>query len=140
MATKGKGRTKRKSARQRRFSHELKLRAVKLYVEEGHPAAAVARELGIGRSTLTAWAKRYREGGEGALAPQAPGGGRQQVDPAAKAAAIERKRRHPREGSRRISQVLRRVFFLRIGPETVRKALHEEELIEPAKPRAKRNP
>ena len=56
----------------RRFSPDLKLRAVKLYVEEGYPAATVAEELGVGHSTLTAWAKRYREAGEGGLAPRVP--------------------------------------------------------------------
>ena len=140
MARKRKQGTKPGSSRQRRFSHEVKLRAVKLFVEEGYTAAAVVEELGVGHSTLTAWAKRYREEGEGGLAPRAPGGGHAQVDPAAKAKAIELKRRHPEHGSRRISQILRRVFFLKAGPETVRKTLREEGLIEAPKRKPRRNP
>jgi transposase-like protein len=75
------------------FPFELKLRAVKLYLEEGHPRGVIAGELGVGKSTLTAWAKQYREEGEAGLGPRAPRKGRAQVSEAAKAKALELKRR-----------------------------------------------
>ena len=98
MSRKRKRGTKSGRSRQRRFSQELKLRAVKLFVEEGYTAAAVVEELGVGRSTLTAWAKRYREEGEGGLAPRAAGPGADQPWEWATEVEIDPLRRAPRCG------------------------------------------
>jgi len=131
---KGNGAGKRK-----RHALDVKRRAVKLYVEDGFPAEVVAEELGVGHSTLSAWAKRYREQGEAALQP-AGHPGRAQVSEAAKRKAVELKRQNPAFGAKRISQLLRRLFFLKAGPETVRRTLKEEPRIAPPPPRPKRNP
>jgi transposase len=48
-----------KTASAARYSEEFRREAVRL-VESGQPANAVARELGIGRSTLGAWVRRFR--------------------------------------------------------------------------------
>jgi len=122
------------------YRSELKLRAVKLYLEEGYSRELIAKELGIGKSTLTAWVKQYRERGEDALRSQPPRKGTAKVSVAAKAKAVELKRKNPEYGSRRISDLLRRVFFLKAGPETVRRTLKEEDLIEPAKRKPRKNP
>ena len=74
----------RKPDRQVRYAQEFKLQAVKLYVEEGYTAPVVAEELGIGLSTLTAWARLYRERGEEGLRPRPPGKGMAKVSAAAK--------------------------------------------------------
>jgi len=124
----------------KRHALEVKRRAVKLYVEDGYPSGVVAEELGVGQSTLNAWAKKYRERGEGAFAPSAPRRGRPQVSAAAKQKAIDLKRQNPEFGIRRISHLLRRFFFLKAGPETVRQAIKDEPRIPPAPPRPKRNP
>ena len=131
---KGSGAGKRK-----RHALDVKRRAVKLYVEDGFPAEVVAEELGVGHSTLSTWAKRYREQGEAALQP-AGHPGRPQVSEAAKRKAVELKRQNPAFGAKRISQLLRRLFFLKAGPETVRRTLKEEPRIAPTPPRPKRNP
>jgi transposase-like protein len=39
--------------------------AVRLYKEEGLPADMVAQEIGLTRSCIFEWVKRYREYGEG---------------------------------------------------------------------------
>ena len=52
---KAKGRkqgTHAKGVRQKRYSHEFKLKAVKLFLEEGYPAPLIAQELSVGRSTI----------------------------------------------------------------------------------------
>lgn len=123
-----------------RHPYDLKRRAVKLYLEEGCPAELVAQELGVGHSTLNAWAKRYRERGEAGLQPATGRRGRFQVSAAAKQKAVELKKQNPAFGTKRISQLLRRMFFLKAGPETVRQTLQEENLIERASPKPKRNP
>lgn len=44
-----------------RYSAADKLKAVKLYFEEGYQAKDIARELGIGKSSLGKWSQEYRE-------------------------------------------------------------------------------
>ncbi len=63
----------RKSRRKSRPIHpfEVRLKAVKLYLEGGHPAEAVARELGLGKGTIFTWVRGYRERGEEGLKPKA---------------------------------------------------------------------
>jgi transposase-like protein len=46
---------------------ELRRRAVQLCLEEGFPVPRVAREMGVGRSTLTSWIRLYRDQGEAGL-------------------------------------------------------------------------
>ena len=50
-----------------RYSAADKLKAVKLYLEEGYQLKAIARELGIGKSSLGKWIREYREKGSGAF-------------------------------------------------------------------------
>ena len=52
----------RRAVRPHAYSHpcELRRRAVQLCLEEGFPVTQVARELGVGLSTLGAWVRRYR--------------------------------------------------------------------------------
>ena len=119
---------------------ELKLRAVKLYLEEGYSRDLVAEELGIGKSTLTAWARQYRERGENGLGPSPPRQGAAKVSAAAKAKAVDLKRANPQYGSRRIAHLLRRMFFLKASPETVRRTLQAEDLVKRSKAKPKRNP
>ena len=128
------------SSTQRRYSLEEKLRAVRLYLEEGYSAEVVAQELGMGTSSVTTWAGRYQKHGEAGLGPAGPRRGRAQVSAAAKAKAIELKRRHPEYGSRRISQLLRRVFLLKAGPETVRQTLSQQNLVQRPKRKRRKNP
>ena len=46
-----------------RYSAADKLKAVKLYFEEGYQAKDIARELGIGKSSLGKWIREYRRPG-----------------------------------------------------------------------------
>ena len=50
-----------------RYSAADKLKAVKLYFEDGYQAKDIARELGIGKSSLGKWIREYREKGSGAF-------------------------------------------------------------------------
>ena len=62
-------RAARRAVRPHAYSHpfELRRKAVQLCLEEGFPVAQVARELGVGFSTLGAWVRRYRAQGEAGL-------------------------------------------------------------------------
>jgi len=91
MSEKKKG----KAVRNGPVPFELRLRAVKLYLEEGYTRQMVSEELGIGQSTLTTWAQRYRKLGEAGLEPRPPVAGKPKVEAAVKAKAVELKRREP---------------------------------------------
>lgn len=54
---------------------------------------------------------------------------------------VELKKKNPHFGVRRISDVLKRMFWIPASPGTVHKTLQEEQLIDPTKKkRAKKNP
>ncbi len=125
----------------KRYGYEFRLRAVKLRLEEGIPVALLCKELGVAEKTLWEWLKRYRESGEGGLRDKVVvPGDRQKLPLPVRDRIIEIKKREPLFGVKRISHLLRRVFFLRACPETVRRTLQEESLMNPSRKRSTRNP
>lgn len=122
----------------------LRRKAVRLHLEEGIPVSLLSQELRVGRCTLLAWAKRYREEGEEGLKPRPRGftgrRGRSAVAPAVKEKIVDLRRNNPGFGVRRIAQSLKRVFMLPASPETVRRTLKAAELIPPRRTKPRRNP
>ena len=128
----------RTGSRRHRFTYDEKLRAVKLYVEEGFGGGLVCKETGISLSSLSKWTRSYRERGEIGLQKEAtPRPGRRLPVPV-KEKIVELKRGNPFFGVKRIADGLRRWFFLEASPETVRKTLHEEGLMD-GRVKARRN-
>src|SRR5512147_1592542 len=142
-----KKRTHRKAKRRGGQSHahpypfEVRRKAVQLCLEEGFPVEQVARELGVGVSSIALWLRAYRAQGEaglqGKLTQRPP---RPQVAPAVKQKVVALKRRHPDFGIQRISQFLRRVLWLPVSRETVRRTLHAHQLLKKPRPKPRRNP
>jgi len=127
------------------YPFEVRRKAVQLCLEESFPLQRVAREMGVGLSTLSKWARLYREQGEAGLQPQPRRRGSQRprpggVAPAVKTKVVKLKHRHPDLGIQKISHFLRRVFFLPVSRETVRRTLHEQQLLPKRKPKPQRNP
>ena len=106
---------------------EVRRQAVPLYLEEGFSPELIARQMGVGRSTLSKWVRLYRDQGEAGLKSQEAGPSRQwpKVAAAVKAEVVELKRGHPDLSIKKISQLLRHVWFLPVSRETVRRTLHE---------------
>lgn len=123
----------------RRYTPEEKLKAVRLYREEGFSMALISQELGVSKSSVEHWLKAYQLGGEAGL--QSKKGGRRKTRLPAPITdkIIELKKENPTFGIKRISQVLRRCFFLPASPETVRQRLHDAELMTEGSPRKQRN-
>ena len=121
---------------------EVRRKAVQLYLEEGFAPELIAREMGVGKSTLSKWVRLYRDHGEAGLKSQKAGRSRQRPEVAAavKTKVVELKRRHPDLGIQKISQFLRRVLFLPVSRETVRRTLHEQQLLKKPKPKPQRHP
>lgn len=55
------------SGKQRKYSFEEKLKAVKRHIEDGIGCTTVAKELGCDKERILVWSKKFREGGEEAL-------------------------------------------------------------------------
>ena len=117
---------------------EDRLRAVKLHLEEGFTQQLVAEEMGISSAAVYKWVARYRMQGEEALKSRHGAQPRARLAQPIRDKIIELKKAEPTRGIKRISQLLRRVFFLPASTETVRRTLHEQGLIEPP-PKPRRN-
>jgi transposase InsO family protein len=121
-------REKHHSTKGKRYSFKNKLRAVKLHLEEGFPVGIISRESGISAHTLYTWVQAYRTSGEAGLEPAVRSGHRRKLPAGVYQRIVALKRKRPWWGVRRISQLLRRWFLLRVSPETVRRTLREEGL------------
>jgi transposase InsO family protein len=120
----------------RRYGFELKLRCVKLRLEEGLPVSLLSKEAGVSKDVVYRWVKAYQERGEEGLRNQVKSsGGRRRLPGPVREKIVEIKKREPFFGVQRISHLLKRVFFLSASPETVRRTLQEESLIVPSRKR-----
>jgi transposase-like protein len=54
----------------RRYAYELKLRWVKLRLEEGLPVSLLSKELGVSKDVVYRWVRAYQERGEAGLQNQ----------------------------------------------------------------------
>jgi len=117
----------------KRYGFELKLRCVKLRLEEGLPVSLISKEAGVSKDVVYRWVKAYRERGEAGLRNRiVSSGSRRKLPGPVREKIIEIKKREPFFGVQRISHLLKRVFFLSASPETVRQTLKEESLIVPS--------
>ena len=121
------------------FPFEHKLRAVKFYLEEQYPAVAICQEMGMSQQTLLVWVRDYRESGEEGLKPRYGRHRRSGIHGSVKDKIIDIKKQSPSFGVKRISQILRRIFFLKASPETVRKTLHDVSLMDKPKKKRQKN-
>lgn len=128
--------------RGKRYSKTFKLRAVKLYEEEGYSVKLISAEMGCGANTLRRWIELYHKYGEGGLDPLRPRRGQyRRRDESADELIVDLKRKHPESGSRRISDMLKRVFLVKKSPATVQRRLKEAGLAgKPARKKPKKNP
>src|SRR5512136_2153362 len=118
----------------RRYGFEIKLRCVKLHLEEGLPLSLLSKEVGASTDGIRRWVKAYQERGEAGLQNRVRSLGRWRRLPGpVRKKIVEIKKREPFFGVQRISHLLKRVFFLSASPETVRRTLQEESLIVPSR-------
>ena len=136
-----KKKSKRKESRYgKRYGLEFKLRCVKLRLEEGLPVSLLSKEVGASKDVIRRWVKAYQERGEAGLRNRIVFAGRRRKLPGpVREKIVEIKKREPLFGVKRISHLLKRVFFLSASPETVRRTLRAESLIVPSKKKLKHN-
>jgi transposase InsO family protein len=121
--------------------YELRLRAVKLHLEEGIRREVIGRELGASESSVSNWINAYRREGEEGLRNKPAGArpGQKKLPEPVTARILELKKAEPSWGVKRIAQVLRRMFWLPGSPETVRTRLHEAGLMNQERAKGRRN-
>lgn len=113
-----------------------RLRAVKLFLEEGFTGELVAQEMDVSEAAVYKWVQIYRRQGEEGLKAHSAGPGGPKIPEAVRQKIVDLKKEDPARGIKRISQLLKRVFFLKASSETVRRTLHKEDLMQsPPKPR-----
>src|SRR5512139_314414 len=118
----------------KRYGLEFKLRCVKSRLEEEIPISLLSQEVGCSQDVIRRWTKAYQERGEAGLRNGVvPAGSRRKLPSPVREKIIEIKKRQPLFGVKRMSHLLKRVFFLSASPETVRQTLREEQLITPSK-------
>jgi transposase InsO family protein len=124
----------------KRYGFEIKLRCVKLRLEEGIPVSLISKEVGCSQDVIRRWARAYEERGEAGLQEgMVPAGSRRKLAGPIREKIVEIKKREPSFGVKRISHLLKRAFFLSASPETVRRTLGTEALIVPSKKKPQRN-
>jgi len=124
----------------KRYGLEFKLRCVKLRLEEGLPVSLLSEEVGASKDVIRRWVRAYQERGETGLRNRiVPEGSRRKLPGPVREKIIEIKKHEPLFGVKRISHLLKRVFFLSASPETVRRTLRAESLIVPSKKRLQHN-
>ena len=121
---------------------ELRLKLVKLRLEEGYSLQLLCQESGVSQSALSKWILGYQQHGEAGLQPLIGRrkAGAPKVAAAVKAQITALKQQHPHFGVKRIAQVLRRVLFLPGSHETVRRTLHRQRLMPKTRKKVPKNP
>jgi transposase InsO family protein len=134
---KGKGKESRYG---KRYGLEFKLRCVKLRLEEEIPISLLSKEVGCSQDVIRRWTKAYEERGEAGLRRGVIlVGSRRKLPEPVREKIVEIKKREPFFGVKRISHLLKRAFFLSASPETVRRTLGAESLINPSRKRHQHN-
>ena len=132
-------RTKRKS-RPLAFPVEFRLRVVKLFLEEGYGPKLLVEQFGISTHSIHRWVRAYRLHGAAGLEPKRPVSRKSRVAEEVRQQAVAVKAAHSEYGPRRISDVLKRFFFMRTSASTVHKTLSERGLVKKSPVKAEKNP
>nr|WP_291347880.1 IS481 family transposase [Desulfobacula sp.] len=137
---KSKNRKKKSKKTLKSYTFEFRLRVVKLYLEEGYSPDLLNEELGVGKSTVGTWAKRYREFGEDGLKSKVRLSGNSRTSPGIKKVIVDVKKSNPGYGIQRISDILKRFFLIKTSPKTIGKTLTAEGLSSKPKRKPRKNP
>ena len=116
-----------------RYKFEIRRKAVQLTVEEGIPAELVAKEMGVSTNSVDNWTRRYRAEGEAGLLDRPRNWKKAGLPEAVVDKIIELKKADPTQGTRKLSQILRRMFFMKASPSAVGKHTKAHGLITPRK-------
>jgi transposase InsO family protein len=112
------------------FSPEVKLLAVKA-LETGLTPAEVSEIVGAGNSSVTAWARAFRDGGMEALVRKSTSATTRRICEKLERRIEQERRENPQSGVRRIRDELKRQEGLGVSAETVRRVVNDAGLGNP---------
>ena len=128
----------RKGKRCSHYPDKLRIKAIRLHLEEGMERDLVCSEFGINPYTFNNWLEKYRKMGEsGLISRTGKSRGKPKVPAQVKAKIVEMKKENQPFGIQKISDMLSRFFSMKASPETVRRTLHEHKLLKDTPPRRK---
>ena len=137
---KKKSRAGKVKRRTQPYPHEFRIKVVRLYLEEGYSTTVLREQFGVSGHSVQRWVKAYREHGvEGLIAKQQTGS-KPKLPKTVKRRIVGMKKNHPDYGPRRIADVLKRFFLVRVSTSSVHKTLSAEGLTREAKPKPVKNP
>ena len=111
-----KARSNKKGNKRNSYTGAERLRAVKLYLEHDFAVSAISEELGMCVSSVVEWVRIYeREGAEGLEFERKKTRRKKGLPAPVRAQAEKLKKEDPTRGVRRISDILRRFFFMTSG-------------------------
>lgn len=129
----GQPRRGKMDPRQKRHPMAIRRKAVQLATQEGISPTIVARELGVDDSSVKRWVRNYRDNGEAGLQDRTTAPRQGGLPKAVVSKIVELKTAEPSHGARKISDMLRRLFFMRASPTAVGKHTKAHGLITPPK-------
>jgi transposase InsO family protein len=112
------------------FSPEVKLLAVKA-LEAGLTPAEVSEIVGAGNSSVTAWARAFRDGGMEALVRKSTSATTRRICEKLERRIEQERRENPQSGVRRIRDELKRQEGVAVSAETVRRVVNDAGLGNP---------
>jgi len=121
------------------FPAEVKLLAAKA-LEAGLTAGEVSEIVGAGHSSVTAWARSFREGGVEALVAKSTSTSTRRICEKLERRIEQERRENPQAGVRRIRDELRRNEGLGVSAETVRRVVNDAGLGNPPVEASRKGP
>jgi len=122
----------------RYYAPDYKIKTVRLHLDDGISISTIADQTGVSNTVLSRWVRQYRENGPTVFTRVLKRKSSRRLPARVKERIVSLKEAKPEHGVHRISDLLKRMFFMKASHETVRRVLHEESLLPERKPRAKR--
>jgi len=113
----------------RSYSPDYKIRTVRLHLEDGISLSTIAGQADVCVTVLSRWVRQYRKDGSSVFSRSLRRGSSVKLPAAVKERIVAMKEAQPTHGVQRISDMLKRMFFMKASHETVRRVLHEEALL-----------
>ena len=113
----------------RTYSPDYKIKTVKLHLVDGISLSTIAGQSDVCITVLSRWVRQYRKDGPSGFGRSLKKRSTRRLPAPVKERIVAMKEAQPQHGVHRISDMLKRMFFMKASHETVRRVLHEESLL-----------
>jgi transposase InsO family protein len=113
----------------RTYSPDYKVKTVKLHLEDGISLSTISGQSDVCVTVLSRWVRQFRKDGPSGFGRSLKKRSSRRLPAPVKEQIVAMKEAQPQHGVHRISDILKRMFFMKASHETVRRVLHEESLL-----------